>query len=69
VFVHGVRRPGDVYQGYGPKTGCPRDAEGRMILVHRYGPPRSDLRPVDTPVPETPPKVRRGVAVEQETLL
>lgn len=68
VFVHGVRRKGDVYQGYSPKTGCPTDEQGRMILVHHYGPPRTDRAVVEEAAP-APRKSIRGVKVEQERLL
>lgn len=70
VFQHGPKRPGWVYLGTGPKTGHPRDAQGRLILVHEYVPPvrktftdcadRSPEAPAVTNL--SPPKVSRGVA-------
>lgn len=64
VFVHGPRRPGWVYLGTGPKPGHPRDAEGRMILVHEYGPPTSTRIAPAAPIEEAtiaPAKIGRGV--------
>lgn len=73
VFVHGVRKPGWVYVGTGPKTGQPRDAEGRMILVHEYAPPAGTGQvtgEVPQVAPPSPPRVSRGVAATvQDSLL
>lgn len=73
VYVQGVRNKGDVYLGCGPKTGCPVDAEGRLILVNSYGRPTSAITaqaPTAPPSPPAEPKVSRGVATpEQRSLI
>lgn len=65
TFIHGPRRPGWVYLGTGPKTGQPRDAQGRMILVHEYGPPaHTPIAPLAAEL--EPPRVARGILATTE---
>jgi hypothetical protein len=70
VYRQGPRRPGDVYQGTRPKPGNVLDAEGRLILVHEYGPPPCQREPSPPAEPERPvPRISRGVISTEERKL
>lgn len=68
VYTQGPRAKGDVYLGVSPKPGNLLDSEGRLILVHRYGPPLESFSTCvngSPPAPirenHSPAKVTRGV--------
>lgn len=71
VYQQGPRKPGWVYLGTGPKSGQPRDAQGRLILVQSYGPPEPRIAPESAQIEYLGiSKVGRGVAaVPQDQLL
>jgi len=72
VYVQGVKRPGDIYLGASPKPGNLLDSEGRLILVHRYGPAPQNGQTIAAPAaPEPKGIITRGIraGAPQRTLL
>lgn len=70
IYRHAPRSRGDVYLGTRPKPGNVLDAEGRLILVHEYGPApcrHEALAPAEPA--QRVPRISRGVISTEERKL